>query len=161
MATPETLDELEHDACMALLRHHHLGRVGYVDDRGPVVLPVNYVVDGDDVLFRSGPGGKLDAARLHASVALEVDHVDAARRTGWSVLVRGDAEVIATDELGRLAQLGLEARVVGDDAVGVRIRPWSVEGRRINLPPDLPRDWLSTQGLGHVWRGRDGDDLMG
>jgi hypothetical protein len=39
----------------------------------PVILPVNYVVDGDAPVFRTDPGTKLDAAAEGAAVAFEGD----------------------------------------------------------------------------------------
>ena len=54
----------------------------------PVIFPVNYVLDGDVVVFRSDPGTKLDGATL-ARVAFEIDHVDRDLKSGWSVVVQG------------------------------------------------------------------------
>ena len=54
------LEELEHDECLKLLATMSIGRVAIViDDRGPLVVPVNYALDGDVVVFRSGAGSKL------------------------------------------------------------------------------------------------------
>jgi nitroimidazol reductase NimA-like FMN-containing flavoprotein (pyridoxamine 5'-phosphate oxidase superfamily) len=77
--------------CFGLLAGQHLGRVVLVDDRGPIAFPVNFVLDRHSVVFRSGEGAKLDAAGRGACVAFEVDGADEATRTGWSVLVRGEA----------------------------------------------------------------------
>jgi uncharacterized protein len=58
------------------------------------------------VVFRTGEGTKLDAAIVGSRVAFEVDETDAAARTGWSVVVRGEAvEVTDPAELARLRKL--------------------------------------------------------
>ena len=83
--------ELSKSECFALLAREHLGRVAVVDDRGPVVFPVNFVLDRHMVVFRTDEGTKLDAACRGSRVAFEVDGTDTAAHTGWSVLVRGEA----------------------------------------------------------------------
>src|SRR6266487_234619 len=87
--------ELTKDECFGLLAGRHLGRVVLVDDRGPIALPVNFVFDQHTVLFRSDEGTKLDVASRGARVAFEVDGVDEATCTGWSVLVRGEATEVS------------------------------------------------------------------
>jgi hypothetical protein len=81
--------ELTKSECFELLARERLGRVAVVDDRGPVVFPVNFVLDRHMVVFRTGEGTKLDAACRGRRVAFEIDGTDAAAHTGWSVLVRG------------------------------------------------------------------------
>jgi uncharacterized protein len=39
-------------------------------------FPVNYFIMGDDILFRTGEGTKLDAARSGALVTIEADDTD-------------------------------------------------------------------------------------
>jgi uncharacterized protein len=83
------IEELGDSECRELLAGRHLGRLALVDGRGPVILPVNHVVDRDAPVFRTDPGTRLDAAAEGAAVAFEVDAADEATRTGWSVVVRG------------------------------------------------------------------------
>jgi nitroimidazol reductase NimA-like FMN-containing flavoprotein (pyridoxamine 5'-phosphate oxidase superfamily) len=88
------VDDLTEDVCMTLLRSHHVGRLAFVGDDGfPVVIPVNYVVDGDDIVLRTDRGAIYEQAPLHR-VAFEVDAFDEAERTGWSILARGSARTI-------------------------------------------------------------------
>ena len=99
--------ELTRSECFELLAHEHLGRVAVVDDHGPVVIPVNFVLDRHMVVFRTDEGTKLDAASRGSRVAFEVDGMDAVAHTGWSVLVRGEAvEVIDPAELARVSRSG-------------------------------------------------------
>jgi nitroimidazol reductase NimA-like FMN-containing flavoprotein (pyridoxamine 5'-phosphate oxidase superfamily) len=134
--------ELTEDECRRLLGERHLGRLALVDADGPVILPVNYTLDGGAVVFRTDPGSKLDAAAAGATVAFEVDAADERDRTGWSVVVRGRAaEVSDPADLERLRALPLYPWAPGAKARYVRIRPASVTGRRIALPADLPFTW--------------------
>ena len=126
---------LSPDECLQLLRSHpqRIGRVGIADDgRRPIVLPVNYAMDDDAVVFRTAEGTKLGAAVRGAFVAFEVDDVDVAWQEGWSVLVRGQAsEVTDPDEVARLEGLPLHPWAAGDRERFVRIRPDAVTGRRL------------------------------
>jgi nitroimidazol reductase NimA-like FMN-containing flavoprotein (pyridoxamine 5'-phosphate oxidase superfamily) len=124
------------------LGERHLGRLALVDADGPVILPVNYTLDEGSVVFRTDPGSKLDAAAAGATVAFEVDAADERDRTGWSVVVRGQAgEVSEPADLERLRTLPLYPWAPGAKARYVRIRPTSITGRRIALPADLPFTW--------------------
>jgi nitroimidazol reductase NimA-like FMN-containing flavoprotein (pyridoxamine 5'-phosphate oxidase superfamily) len=87
------LEVLGSEECLRLLRSASVGRIGITSGALPVILPINYRVDGERILFRSTPGTKLDAATRHAVVAFEVDQVDPVNHSGWSVVVTG----IATD----------------------------------------------------------------
>ena len=127
--------ELSKSECFALLARERLGRVAVVDDLGPVVFPVNFVLDRHMVIFRTDEGTKLDAACRGSRVAFEIDGADAAAHTGWSVLVRGEAiEVTDPAELARLRKLRLDPRAPGAKAHYVRILPAALTGRRIWSP---------------------------
>ena len=63
--------ELTKSECFELLARQHVGRVAVVDDQGPVVFPVNYVLDRHTVLFRADAGTKLGG--LIASIRDEVE----------------------------------------------------------------------------------------
>lgn len=56
------LRELDEDDCRPLLAGRRLGRLAVPDFGGPVIFPVNYVLDQDLVVFRTDPGSKLEAA---------------------------------------------------------------------------------------------------
>jgi nitroimidazol reductase NimA-like FMN-containing flavoprotein (pyridoxamine 5'-phosphate oxidase superfamily) len=128
--------ELTKSECFELLAREHLGRVAVVDDLGPVVFPVNFVLDHHMVVFRTDDGTKLDAAIRGSRVAFEVDGTDAAVHTGWSVVVRGEAiEVTDPAEVARLRKLPLSPWAPGAKNHYVRILPAVLTGRRIGRPP--------------------------
>jgi uncharacterized protein len=125
--------ELTKTECFGLLARQRVGRIAVIDDLGPLVFPVNYVLDRHMVVFRTDEGTKLDAAWRGSPVAFEIDEIDALSRTGWSVLVRGEAiEVTDPAELERLRELPIEPWAPGAKAHYARILPAAVTGRRIS-----------------------------
>jgi uncharacterized protein len=126
------LQELTKAECFELLANEHLGRLAVVDDRGPVVFPVNYVLDRHTVVFRTEDGTKLHAAIRGSRACFELDGTDATAHTGWSVIVRGEVtEVTDRAELARLRELPLKALAPGARDRYVRMLPAVVTGRRI------------------------------
>ncbi|HEX9683568.1 MAG TPA: pyridoxamine 5'-phosphate oxidase family protein [Acidimicrobiales bacterium] len=118
--------------CWELLASGRVGRLGYIHDGGPEIVPVNYQVDDETIVFRTDPGTKLVAVRRNTAVAFEIDHTEPADETGWSVLVKGVAErVTDAREVSRLDGLGLRPWVTGDKETWIRIRPDSVSGRAV------------------------------
>lgn len=119
--------------CLALLRSRPLGRVAYLEAGQPMVVPVNHLVDGNGVVFRSLAGGKLDAAIVGQPVAFQLDDHDPARGTGWSVLIRGRAELVEDhDQIVRFAS-ELDSWAIDDPSTGtwIRIVGDEVSGRRL------------------------------
>jgi nitroimidazol reductase NimA-like FMN-containing flavoprotein (pyridoxamine 5'-phosphate oxidase superfamily) len=132
---------LDFDECQAMLEARHLGRVAFVDQDGPIILPINYALVDGLVVFRTHAGAKLDAARRGASFAFEVDGFDPREQTGWSVVVRGTAELVTDEvELAMLAALPLVSWAPGAKPIYVRIGQAEVTGQRISAP-DLPSHW--------------------
>jgi nitroimidazol reductase NimA-like FMN-containing flavoprotein (pyridoxamine 5'-phosphate oxidase superfamily) len=137
------LEVLDRDECLRLLAHGHLGRVGLTSGALPLVLPVNYRLDGDEVLFRSAPGSKLDLATRGTVVAFEVDDFDSLNHAGWSVLVTGRARLLPKEEADRRLRDGPIARwVPGADGHTVAISTELVSGRRIPADGAGDRDDL-------------------
>ena len=125
--------ELSRSECFGLLARGQVGRVAFVDDLGPVVLPVNFVLDRSMVVFRTDDGSKLDIAVRGHRVAFEIDGSDETARTGWSVVVRGEAvEVTDPAELARLRELPLHPLAPGAKTHYVRILPAMLSGRLIS-----------------------------
>ena len=127
------LDILHLGDCFLLLKSAPVGRIGFAEGGEVVILPVNFLVDGQDVVFRTGAGSKLSALVVGHYVGFEADCCDAAAETGWSVVVNGLAQVVADEEeTARLDALGLPPWGREDSRrVWVRIRPSSINGRRV------------------------------
>ncbi len=132
------LHVLSESECTALLAGHHFGRLGFVSDGWPVILPVNYVFDDPSIVVRTGPGTKLEDTPL-AMVAFEVDGADPAGSWGWSVLAQGPAFDIsdAIDEYsGSLRHLPVEPRAPGDKPHWLKISARRISGRRFGEVPN-------------------------
>ncbi len=129
-----SLVEIEPMECLDLVARHDLGRLAINQEGGPLVFPVNYVVEGGTVVFRTTMGTKLAAADEHATVSFQVDRIDRDEGVGWSVLIRGRLqEVVRGDELDRLAELDLEPFAGGRRSHWVRVMARSVTGRLIAM----------------------------
>jgi nitroimidazol reductase NimA-like FMN-containing flavoprotein (pyridoxamine 5'-phosphate oxidase superfamily) len=132
------VDELTYQQSMQLLATQDIGRLAVMVEHYPQVFPVNYRLDGDIVVFRTHVGTKLLAAH-HNNVAFEVDHLDPATRSGWSVLIQGMAEDIEGKRPGpvteRSHQLDIQPWAPGDKPRLVRIIPAKTTGRRISSDP--------------------------
>ena len=79
---PGRIEELTRSECFGLLAAGNLGRVAVVDDRGPVVFPVSFVLDRHTVVFRTEPGTKLHAAAAGQPGLLRGGR-DRRGRAGW------------------------------------------------------------------------------
>jgi nitroimidazol reductase NimA-like FMN-containing flavoprotein (pyridoxamine 5'-phosphate oxidase superfamily) len=122
------LDEAE---CYARLRAQSVGRIGVIDADGVVIVPVNYVVDGDAIVLRTSPYGLLGLSNPQRA-ALEIDHVDNEHHRGWSVLVRGTLSVVEPDEATDIAaRTRLETWPSGMRTMTVRLQPKTVTGRSL------------------------------
>ena len=108
-----------------------MGRVAFVDADGPVVLPVNFVLDGNTVLFCTSSANTIGRHLDSATVAFEVDEFDDVTQSGWSVLVRGMASFVSTHELSRDECLRPFSWADGVRTLVVRVTPVSVTGRRL------------------------------
>jgi nitroimidazol reductase NimA-like FMN-containing flavoprotein (pyridoxamine 5'-phosphate oxidase superfamily) len=129
---PSLIEELTRSECFGLLAGVDLGRVAVIDDHGPVVFPVNFVLDRHTIVFRTEPGTKLHVAGRGSRVCFEADGTDAAGGAGWSVIVRGEiTEVTDPAELARLRTLPLRVQAPGARDHYARILPAVLTGRRI------------------------------
>jgi nitroimidazol reductase NimA-like FMN-containing flavoprotein (pyridoxamine 5'-phosphate oxidase superfamily) len=130
-----TFDVLFEDECLRLLATQEVGRLAVMEGGyGPLIVPVNYVLDGGAVVFLTDSGTKLRGA-TRAPVAFEVDHLDPCTRSGWSVVARGLAHEISgtarEDLRRRLAAVSFQPWAPGDKPYAVRIAATTVTGRRI------------------------------
>lgn len=129
--TDGSLVELPHDECLQLLTTHAVGRVAWNGPQSPTVLPVNFVVDGDEIWFRTNAHSSLSQEVDDLPVAFQVDDVDEFTRSGWSVLVRGTAHVVYDTARVPRTWPGLETWPAGAHALHVVIEPEQVTGRRL------------------------------
>lgn len=122
---------LDEATCAQLLESTPIGRIAFSIDGELLVLPVNFKWHENSIVFRTIEGQKLAAAAEHQHVCFEVDHWDAAARTGWSVVVQGVArEVTNWAEDANLDQIGLVPWAKDTwRPIWVRIEPTMISGR--------------------------------
>jgi nitroimidazol reductase NimA-like FMN-containing flavoprotein (pyridoxamine 5'-phosphate oxidase superfamily) len=97
MSAPrEPITILSASESWGLLASAALGRVVTSVDGQPEIFPVNFVVQGQTVLFRTAEGTKLVSAAINNRVLFEADDHNVAE--GWSVIVKGTARTLHTDE---------------------------------------------------------------
>jgi hypothetical protein len=124
----EVLDEAE---CYRLLASESVGRVVYTDGALPAITPVNYVLDGRRVLFRTAPGSRLAAGVVGAVVAFEVDWIDTATASGWSVVITGLGRVCTPSAYAGPPTPSVRPWAGGHRDELLTITPGRVTGRRI------------------------------
>jgi|SRR5690349_19292936 uncharacterized protein len=130
---------LSETECWDLLSRVALGRLVTSVDGQPEIFPVNFVVQRRTVLFRTAEGTKLVSAAINNQVLFEAD--DHVTTDGWSVIVKGVAKTLRTDEEieeAERAQLYPWTATVKQHYV--RIRPLRVTGRRFVFGPEPGRD---------------------
>ena len=133
---PDGLDPIPYHECLALLGTEQVGRIAVVLDGRPEVFPVNYLVDGDRILFRTEAGSKLSGA-TRAPVVFEVDRLARGTRSGWSVVIHGRA-VVHTVFDSHAEQRAIPLWVDADKPHLVRVTPdpvGGITGRRIQPHP--------------------------
>ncbi len=124
------IEILDSDECRRLLAENEIGRMAVVIGAMPMILPVNYALDGDAIVCRTMPGSRLDVGQGHA--CFEVDSFDRARRSGWSVLVTGHLEEVnwyQASDMRRITALDVEPWARGDRPMWLRLRPSFITGR--------------------------------
>ena len=120
------------DECRTLLATRQLGRIGLVGGSFPLILPVNYVLDGETIVFRTAPGTKLDDGP-RAPACFEIDEFNRENRTGWSVLVIGWLEEVTPYDRAwqHVQELPIDPWAAGTKDHVLRLRPDLFTGRRI------------------------------
>jgi nitroimidazol reductase NimA-like FMN-containing flavoprotein (pyridoxamine 5'-phosphate oxidase superfamily) len=133
-----SLEALSHDECLELLGRAQVGRVVFTMGALPAVVPVTFAVQDTAILTRTAADTRLAKAAKGAVLAFQVDELDAASRSGWSVVVTGVAELVTdADERRRLDGL-LEPWAPGERDVFIRVPLTMVSGRRIVVSERSP-----------------------
>ena len=129
-----TFEELSREECLELLAMQQVGRLAISTGMHPIIFPVNYVLDGEAIVFRTASGTKLEGS-AGLPVAFEVDALDIEHRSGWSVHLWGKASEIgpadSAAQRARVYALPLAPWSPGEKEHWVRIVPAGVSGRRI------------------------------
>lgn len=86
--------ELTVEECLDLLHGGVVGRVGLSTPGGPRIIPVNYAMYDDAIVFRTTPYSELGSYGWNTDLAFEIDQIDHEKHQGWSVLAVGRSEII-------------------------------------------------------------------
>ena len=139
--TQRELEHLSPHECFELIAGERIGRLVYLDDLGPLALPVNFALAGHDIVLRVEAGAK-QAAMHQPMLAFEVDHVDADWEFGWSVLVRGVGAEVDRERVPALLR-AMDGHFPAPWAFGIhnvwlQIVPHIVTGRRLGNERSSP-----------------------
>ena len=131
MDADHPVEEMTVEQCWERLEAGEVGRLAFrlVDEVH--VVPMNYVVDGKVLLFRTTSGNKLLSAALHSEVAFEIDWYG--DDSAWSVVARGRARRLQDNELHRLESLAGTPWVPTQKLDAIELVPEVVTGRRFLL----------------------------
>jgi nitroimidazol reductase NimA-like FMN-containing flavoprotein (pyridoxamine 5'-phosphate oxidase superfamily) len=132
---------LGEDECWRLLKTADVGRLAVVLTGEPEIFPVNFVVDGHTVVFRTAEGTKLFAVTASSRVAFESDGYDADTNEAWSVVVKGTAERLEHfSDIYAAEELPLFPWQSGQKQWFVRVGHTTVTGVRFLVARDRPAD---------------------
>lgn len=124
---------LDREECLRLLEADNVGRLAIVQGDTPAIFPINYVMDGDSIVFRTAPGTKL----LHGPrrlVAFEIDFLSREERSGWSVVVIGRLEEVThvdPELYAHVRNLDIRPWAEGAKQHWMRLVPGLISGRRV------------------------------
>jgi uncharacterized protein len=126
------LIELDPAECMELLAAKSVGRIAYATETGARILPVNYILLDDSVIFRTVPAGEIFHHALNSICAFEIDETDEFFESGWSVVVVGRLQLATEDDFARMRYGKLpEPWAGGSRWMFVRLPCEHVSGRRV------------------------------
>ena len=124
-------EDITEEECRRLLAAKETGRVAFVSDGRVQIYPVNYVMHGGSVMFRTSPYGAIGRVIVGQAASFEVDDFDDFLQAGWSILVTGQARAADEDTLStRDAQP--EPWADGVRSLLVEVVPEQISGRRVH-----------------------------
>ena len=128
-----TLRELTVDECVELISASVVGRAAICTPSGPHVVPVNFAVDHDSIVFRTTPYSVLGTYGWAGDMAFEVDHIEVEKHQGWSVVAVGRGEMVEDVEEIEEIRWAHEPKPWADGTrpLYVRLRWREITGRRI------------------------------
>jgi nitroimidazol reductase NimA-like FMN-containing flavoprotein (pyridoxamine 5'-phosphate oxidase superfamily) len=131
------IEELDVGECLRLISPGGVGRIAYTGRTGPTVLPVNYRLVDEAIMFRTAEHGEIDEdlrtgiANAEYKVAFEIDHIDTERQQGWSVLIQGPLHYLTDAERDEFNLGTVVTWALGPRELFLRITPSRITGRRV------------------------------
>jgi len=121
---------LNADDCWRLLASQEVARVAWSGPDGVSIVPVNYVAIDRALWFRTQPYSELGRQSTGSRVAVEVDQLDVADRSAWSVVVVGWPQAVEPADVPEAVQQ-MRIWIPGLRSLAVRVDPVEVTGRRV------------------------------
>lgn len=129
---------LSTDQSLARLADVQPGRIVLHRTGALEIFPVNFVVDGEQIYFRTAEGSKLFTLNLNHDVLFEADGVDGG--TAWSVVVRGTAELLEkAGDVAHAETLGLKPWAPTQKYNWVRVNAEEITGREFEIGDEPER----------------------
>jgi nitroimidazol reductase NimA-like FMN-containing flavoprotein (pyridoxamine 5'-phosphate oxidase superfamily) len=126
------LEILDAADCLRLMQTVTIGRLVFTEGGLPTVRPVNFVLDGETVVFCTADSDKYRAADRGDVVAFETDSIDAVLQTGWTVTVVGRlSQLTAAETTDVSVDLPVRSLVPGGWPHFIRLTIESLRGRRV------------------------------
>lgn len=127
------LAELTAYECWGLLDTEEIARVAWHGRDGVAIVPVNYAVADGSLWFRTSPHSTLGRECVGQTLAIEIDHIDRATQSAWSVVISGVGELA---DLAEVPDVLPDLRVwpSGNRPLFIRVEPADVTGRKLLTP---------------------------
>lgn len=113
------------------LGQHEFGRLAFHLVGEVHITPINYCVDGQNLVFRTAQGSKLLAMYMNDDVAFETDQVRGLEAI--SVIVRGRARILEGSQARRAEELPLRPWVGTAKHIVVSIEVSEITGIQFRL----------------------------
>jgi len=125
--------DLTREECADLLRAGVFGRVAMSSPVGPRIVPVNYSVHDDSIVFCTTPYSAIATYGFSSDLAFEIDYIDYETHLGWSVVALGRASRLDDPEEIQQIRATWDPRpwAGGQRNLYVRLRWRELTGRRL------------------------------
>ena len=129
----KTSMELTIEECLELLNGGIVGRVALSTPSGPRIVPLNYAIYEDSIVFRTTPYSELGTYGWNTDLAFEIDHLDYEKHQGWSVVAVGRASPVEDPVELREIRAGWDPTpwAGGQRYLYIRLRWRDLTGRRL------------------------------
>ncbi|MHB1290188.1 pyridoxamine 5'-phosphate oxidase family protein [Georgenia sp.] len=125
------VEKLSRHECVQLLSSVSVGWIAYCRAEGPGMVPVNFVLNGDEVVIRALYSDKLVAAARDSVMSVGASMLDMAARTGWSVNVTGRTGFVG-DPLVNPSLPDVQSWIPWERNVLISVAMEHVSGRRLS-----------------------------
>ncbi len=90
--------ELSSAECQEHLERGGVGRLAFNTPKGLRIVPLNFVTNGNVIVFRTVPDSELGTYGEGAEAVFEIDEIDHVAEQGWSVVAFGRLERPSEDD---------------------------------------------------------------